>query len=195
MAEQFEFELVFALPKGEHDPVSLSNAVFEAGFEDCLVGTGIPGLLAVELEVEGDEAETTILETARTLLKALPSGTRLREVRPDLVSLADVAEKLKIRRQALQQRKMPLPSIAGLYRIDELAAVLSDIAKPEAGKRRPRFDLESAWKWFRAGSAARLVNAKLTMKELDPFSMEIASGPDTENPRATQASIPGTGRL
>ena len=94
MAEEFEFELVFALPDGEHDAFALSDAVFEAGFEDALVGTGHAGLLGVELELEGDEAESAILEAARALIKALPQGTVLREVRPDLVSLADVAEKL-----------------------------------------------------------------------------------------------------
>ena len=68
MAEEFEFELVFALPDGEHDAFALSDAVFEAGFEDALVGTGNAGLLGVELELEGDEAESTILEAARALI-------------------------------------------------------------------------------------------------------------------------------
>ncbi len=35
-----EFELIFALPEGERDAVALSDAVFEAGFEDALVDTG-----------------------------------------------------------------------------------------------------------------------------------------------------------
>jgi len=173
MADQFEFELVFALPEGEHDPVDLSNAVFDAGFEDCLVGTGIAGLLGVELEAEGNGAEEVILDAARTLIKHLPPGTQLREVRPDLVSLAEVAERLNVRRQALQQREMPLPSLGGLYRIDELAAALTRAMAPEQGKRRPRFDMERAAKWLRAGHAARQLNAKLTMRELDPLSLRF----------------------
>lgn len=172
MVEQFEFELVFALPEGEYDPLDLSNTIFEAGFEDSLIGTGVPGLLGVELEAEGDDAESVILESACALMKVLPVGTKLREVRPDLVSLADVARKLNVKRQALQQRKMPLPSIGGLYRIDEIAAVLSDAIKPEPGKRRPRFDMERVAKWLRAGCAARRVNAKLTMCDLDPVSIK-----------------------
>ncbi|MBU4550210.1 MAG: hypothetical protein KJ897_09285 [Alphaproteobacteria bacterium] len=102
MAEKFEFELVFALPDGEHDAFELSDAVFEAGYQDAIIGSGDPRLLAVELEVDGDDAETVILTVARSLLKHLPKGTALREVRPDLVSLADVAERLEVRRQALQ---------------------------------------------------------------------------------------------
>lgn len=182
MAEQFEFELLFALPEGEHDPFDLSNAVFEAGFGDSLVGTGVPGLLGVELEAEGDDAEAVILDAARALLKKLPVGSRLREVRPDLVSLADVAEKLNVKRQALQQREMPLPSLGGLYRVDEVAAVLAEAMRPETGKRRPRFDLERASKWLRAGQAARRVNAKLTIHELDAVSMEFVHPLDRKEP-------------
>lgn len=173
MTRQLEFELIFELPRVDHDPFDLSNAIFESGFEDSMVGTGIPGLLSVELEAEGEDAEAVILEAARTMLKKLPDGTKLREVRPDLVSLADVAEKLNIKRQALQQRKMPLPSLGGLYRVDEVAAVLAKAVTPGPGKRRPRFNLERASKWFRAGKAARRVNAKLTMRELDPVSIEF----------------------
>ncbi|SFP14729.1 hypothetical protein SAMN04488056_12423 [Cohaesibacter marisflavi] len=172
MAEEFEFELVFALPEGEHDAFALSDAVFEAGFEDALVGTGHAGVLGVELETEGDDAESAILEAARTLIRALPAGTILREVRPDLVSLVDVAEKLEVKRQALQQRKMPPPVAGGLYRIDEVMEVLIEASKPKMGQRRPRFNLASALKWFRAGPAARRVNAQLTMREIDPVTIE-----------------------
>ncbi|MGO4439798.1 hypothetical protein [Rhizobium sp. RAF56] len=79
MTEQFEFKLVFALPKGENDPIELSNVVFEAGFHGALVGTGITGLLAVEFGTEADNAADAVLEAARALLKHLPSGTQLRE--------------------------------------------------------------------------------------------------------------------
>lgn len=182
MAEEFEFELIFALPEGEHDAFELSNAIFEAGFEDALVGTGRAGLLGVELELEGDEAESVILEAARALIGALPPGTVLREVRPDLVSLSDVAEKLGVKRQALQQRKMPLPVAGGLYRIDEIIEVILEVSRPAKGRRRPRFNLASAAKWFRAGPAARKVNAQLTMGEIDPATIEPAPRPERRTP-------------
>jgi hypothetical protein len=174
MAEQFDFELVFELADGVHDPYVLSDAIFGAGYENAIIGTGDPRLLGVALEAEGHDAENVILETARQLLKVLPEGTRLREVRPDLVSLADVAEKLNIKRQALQKREdMPLPTMGGLYRVDEMADALLDLSLPGHGRRKPRFDVVSARKWLLAGRAARQLNALLTIRAIDPVSMEI----------------------
>lgn len=172
MAEAFEFELVFALPDGTHDPYSLSDAVFEAGYEDAVIGTGNPRLLGVEIEAEGEDAESVILTAARMILKGLPAGSKLHEVRPDLVSLAEVAEKLKVKRQALQQREMPLPIAGGLYRVDDMLTVLTAAVEPGPGRRRARFDLDAARKWFVAGAAARRVNAKLIIQQIDPVTAE-----------------------
>ena len=172
MAEAFEFELVFGIPEDAFDPYLLSDAVFAAGFEDALVGTGIPGLLAVEIEVEGGDGEQAILDAARRLLATLPKGSRLREVRPDLVSLADVAERLSVTRQSLQQRRMPPPTQGGLYRIDEVARVLADAMQPVEGRRRPRLNVERAANWLRAGPPARRINARLALNEIDPQTVE-----------------------
>ncbi len=139
VSEQFEFEIIFSLPPGEHDHFILSDAVIEAGFEDALIGTGNPKLLAVEFVASGEDAESAILNAARAIMSNLPAGTRLHEVRPDLVSLADVAAKLDVTRQTLQQRDMPLPVAGGLYRIDEIASVIRRAAQREKGRRRPRF--------------------------------------------------------
>ena len=122
MAE-IEFELIFALPEGEHEAFDLMDAVFEAGFEDAIVGTGVPGMLGVALEAASDRAEDAILDAARAIQKQLPEGSVLREVRPDLVSLADVAKRLDVTRQSLQKRKMPPTSQGGLFRMEEVAVV------------------------------------------------------------------------
>ena len=171
MADTFQFELVFTLPEGHDDAFALTDAVFTAGFEDALVGTGVRGLLGVALDADGDDAETVILASARALIRALPSGTKLREVRPDLVSLSDVAEKLHVKRQALQQREMPFPVSGGLYRIDEVHAVLQRAMEPGSGRRVPRFDLAEAGKWFVAGRAARRINARISLDQVDPVTL------------------------
>lgn len=181
MTQTFEFELVFALPAGDHDPFALSDSVFEAGYDEAVIGTGDPRLLAVELELEGDDAEDVILHAARAIVKGLPKGSLLREIRPDLVSLSDVAEKLHIKRQALQKRKeMPPPSLGGLYRIDELADALMKAKEPGKGKRAPRFDLAAGSGWLRAGLAARRINALLTIRHIDPVSIAVI---DADKPK------------
>lgn len=176
MAESFEFEVVFALPPGAHDAAALADAVFAAGFRDAVVGTGNKRLLAVELEAQGADAEAAILAVARAILPRLPAGSALREVRPDLVSLAEVAAKLDVSRQTLQQREMPTPVAGGLYRIDEVAAALERAAAPGEGRRRPRFAPDAARRWFRAGSGARSVNARLALGTLDPRSLRGRPG-------------------
>lgn len=171
MTEQLEFELVFGLPEGKHDPFALSDAVFAAGFQDAIIGTGNPRLLAVELEASGEDAEATMLAAARAILKQLPAGSELREARPDLVTQGDVAEKLGVSRQALQRREMPLPVAGGLYRIDEVAALLAEAE--QLARRKPRFNLANARKWFQAGNGARRVNARIALKTLHSRTLEI----------------------
>ena len=90
----FEFDLIFALPEGDFDVFELSDAVFEAGFKDAVIGTGQDGLLAVAIEAEGKDAESVIVGAVRLILQHLPKGSALREICPELVSLADVARKV-----------------------------------------------------------------------------------------------------
>ena len=93
MAKMFEFELVFALPVSAADASSLLDRLFEAGLDDAVIGTGSPGVIAIALERQGDDADSTILAAAEQCRGALPDGTLLREVRPGLICLAEFAEK------------------------------------------------------------------------------------------------------
>ena len=173
MAE-IEFELIFALPEGEHEAFDLMDAVFEAGFEDAIVGTGVPGMLGVALEAASDRAEDAILDAARAIQKQLPEGSVLREVRPDLVSLADVAKRLDVTRQSLQKRKMPPTSQGGLFRMEEVAVVIMDAAEGKGpGARKGRFALDKAGKWLSAGKPARRVNAGLAVGAIDGATLEV----------------------
>ncbi|WP_069301496.1 hypothetical protein [Neptunicoccus sediminis] len=173
MAE-IEFELIFALPEGEHEAFDLMDAVFEAGFEDAIVGTGLPGMLGVALEASSDRAEDAILDAARTIQKQLPEGSVLREVRPDLVSLADVAKRLEVTRQSLQKRKMPPVSQGGLFRMEEVAVVIMNAVEGKgAGARKGRFAVDKAGKWLSAGKPARRVNAGLAVGAIDVATLEV----------------------
>ena len=154
----FEFDLVFALPEGTDDGAIL-DALYEAGCDDAAIGLGASGLIGLGFTRAGQDAEAVISETVNQVLRGLPAGAKLREVRPDLVSLADVAARLKVTRQALQKRKMPAPSLGGLYRASEMPPYLDAVP----GKLRDGF--LAAHAWFAAAPGAQKVNASISLAE------------------------------
>lgn len=157
MTKEFEFDLVFALPRKGLDQDAILDALFEAGCGDAVVGLGAPGLIGLAFTRSGANAEDVIAGAVEAALSALPEGTRLREVKPDLVSQGDVAARLQVSRQALQKRELPPPSIGGLYRASEMFAVLD--AQP--GKVKDA--LETARPWFASAAAAQRINARLSL--------------------------------
>jgi hypothetical protein len=168
MTQMFEFDLVFSLPEEGLDPMTLSEAIYSTGHFDAVIGTGQQGIVAVALEVPGDDAESVIVESARRILSVLPAGSTLREVRPDLVSLAEVANRLGIKRQALQKRKMPPPLAGGLFRVTEIAVELLRSEK----HRRARFRTDQAQSWFAAAQGAQRVNARLALGVMDGRTLQ-----------------------
>ena len=159
---EFEFDLVFALSEDGTDEGAVLDVLYEAGCEDAAVGLGAPGLVGVGVTRSGTDPEAVIAATAKKVMRGLPEGTMLREVRPDLVSLADVAARLKVTRQALQKRRMPPPSVGGLYRASEMPPYLDAVA----GKIRD--GLRAAEAWFAAAPGAQRVNARIGLEEFGP---------------------------
>ncbi|MGB0921754.1 MAG: hypothetical protein ACPG06_10660 [Alphaproteobacteria bacterium] len=153
----FEFDLIFTRPS-DMDDLGLSDALFEAGLDDGVIGLGEAGLFAVSLERSGEEAEAVIEVAIRQIVKAVPNAI-LREVKPDLASQAEIAGRLGVTRQALQKRKMPAPSLGGLYRVKEVESALG----ASSGKIAER--LAAAEPWFRAAEGAQRLNAKLALEE------------------------------
>ena len=155
---EFEFDLVFALPRKDLDQDAIVDALFEAGCDDAVVGLGAQGLLGLAFTRGGKEAEAVIADAVKAALSALPDGTKLREVKPDLVSQSEVAARLQVSRQALQKRDLPPPSIGGLYRASEMFVSLD--AQP--GKVKDA--LHGARSWFAAAPAAQRMNARLSLE-------------------------------
>ena len=152
MTEEFEFDLIFALPRKDLDQDAILDALFEAGCDDAVVGLGAPGLVGLAFTRSGESAGEVIAGAMEAALSALPEGAKLREVKPDLVSQGDVASRLRVSRQALQKRELPPPSIGGL-----MFAVLD--AQP--GKVKDA--LEDARPWFASAPAAQQINARLSL--------------------------------
>ncbi|MCW3784193.1 hypothetical protein [Defluviimonas salinarum] len=155
---EFEFDLVFALPAAGADEGAILDALFEAGCDDAAVGLGAPGMVGLSFTRSGGDAETVIMAAVDAVMPALPEGSVLREVKPDLVSLADVAARLHVTRQALQKRDMPPPSLGGLYRAAEMPPYLEH----QPGKVKDA--LEAARGWFAAAPAAQRINARISLE-------------------------------
>lgn len=153
----FEFELIVALPPDAPTPDVVLDALFEAGCDDGVIGVGASGLLGIAFTRSGVDAEAVITAAVEQVLEALPEGAALREVRPDLVSLAEVAARLAVTRQALQKRAMPPPSLGGLYRAAEMPPFL------EAQPGKVRDAVAAAQSWFAAAPAAQRINARLSL--------------------------------
>ena len=164
---EFEFDIVAALPNKETDKGAIVDALFEAGCGDGAIGLGAPGLVGIGFTRKGTDAEAVITETAQQVLAALPEGSRLREVGPDLVSLAEAAARLGVTRQALQKREMPPVSLGGLYRASEIRSAL----EKRPGKLSDAFN--AARNWFASAPAAQRINAEIS---LEPFEAHVEEG-------------------
>ena len=90
---EFEFDTVVSLPKNGSDEAATLDALFDAGCDDAVVGLGAAGLVGLGFTRLGSDAEAVISDTVKQVLAALPEGAKLREIKPDLVSPADVAAK------------------------------------------------------------------------------------------------------
>lgn len=154
---EFEFDIVVSLPKGAEDEDAIMDALFAAGCGDAVVGLGASGIIGLGFTRAGEDAEVVISDAVTQVLSALPTGAQLREVKPDLVSLADVAARLSVSRQALQKRDMPPPSLGGLYRASEMLPAL------EAQPGKVRDALEAARGWFASAAAAQRINARASL--------------------------------
>lgn len=67
-------EIRCSVPMKDYDPIKLSEDIFEAGYEDAIIGTGKPGVLAVD--IEDDDISSLI-----NILTSLPEGSTIIKVR------------------------------------------------------------------------------------------------------------------
>lgn len=151
----FDFELIFSLGNDESDTDAILGALVAVECDDAIVGLGRAGLLGLGFTRGGTDAGTVISSTAGKAAEVLPRGARLREVRPDLVSLGEVAARLGVPLAVLEEGPLPPPSLGGLYQLTELAMALGK----RNGKLAPA--LAQASPWLAAAPGARQINARL----------------------------------
>ncbi len=115
--KDYEFTLMFALPNDQDDPAQCLDALFDAGCDDAVVGTGTPGSISLEFIREAQSAGEAVDSAISDVGKAVP-GAELIEAKPDLVGLTDVAEILNCSRQNVRKymvayRGFPRPAYMG----------------------------------------------------------------------------------
>lgn len=75
--QEFEFDLIIRLPEGSPELEDLADALFEAGLDDAVVGTGTPGMIGVGCEREGEDFDTVVAKAAEAALSVLPAGAEV----------------------------------------------------------------------------------------------------------------------
>jgi hypothetical protein len=98
---EYEFELRFKLP-ADTDANHVVERLGDAGCDDCLVGIGQPGRVALKFTREAESAKRAIVSALQDVKKAIPAA-KLIEAGPDFVGLTDVADMLAMSRQNMRK--------------------------------------------------------------------------------------------
>jgi len=130
MERTYEFTLKFAVPVRTMEPDDWIDKLAEAGCDDALIGTGIPGRLALDFDRIADNADSAVGSAIENVQRAIPEA-RLIEASPDYVGITEIAELLGISRQAMRKtmekhiESFPLPVHEGNPSIWRLKDVLA----------------------------------------------------------------------
>ena len=118
MMNTYDFTLTFALAERSSNPENYLDGLFEAGCDDALVGTGMPGSIALNFTRPAKSAENAIRQAVHDVQKAIPDA-KLIELKPDLVGISDIAGLLGCSRQNIRKlatdgnSSFPSPSVSG----------------------------------------------------------------------------------
>ncbi|MDU6389703.1 MAG: DNA-binding protein, partial [Pantoea sp.] len=99
---EYIFTLRFQLPKPLLSEEQLLQRLIEAGCDDALVGSGVPGKVALEFTREAPSAKRAVLSAIQEVQSAVPDA-QLIEAAPDFVGLTDVADIIGVSRQNMRK--------------------------------------------------------------------------------------------
>lgn len=126
---EYIFTLKYQLANADENLSDLVERLGENGCDDALVGTGLPGRLALEFTREAETAVAAVRSALDDVQRAMPDATLI-EVSPDLVGLTDVAALIGVSRQNMRKLMLahpgtfPAPVHDGSTSIWHLADVL-----------------------------------------------------------------------
>ncbi|MEW8308250.1 MAG: DNA-binding protein [gamma proteobacterium symbiont of Ctena orbiculata] len=70
----YKFTLTFALPSDRDNPEAFVDALFEAGCDDAIVGTGVKGGISLDFTREADSVEKAIASAVENVKTAIPGA-------------------------------------------------------------------------------------------------------------------------
>lgn len=71
----FEFEIVFNFPDGKPDEAAVLDALFQAGLDDTIVGTGRSDRIALGFTRDGPDLEQVLTAAVAQVVAAFPSAS------------------------------------------------------------------------------------------------------------------------
>ena len=143
MPNFYDFTLAFALSRNRSNPENCLDALYEAGCADALVGTGMPGSIALNFSRTANSAEDAIRQAVNDVLTAIPDA-ELIELKPDLVGISDIAELLGCSRQNIRNlakggnSNFPSPSVSGSVPLWHFYEVANWLLKNSRIKIKPK---------------------------------------------------------
>jgi len=94
----YAFSLTFHMSEPKADPENLLDALYEAGCDDALVGTGIHGTIGLDFQRAASSARRAIESAVNDVKEAVPDA-ELIEISPDYIGVSEIAELLGCTRQ------------------------------------------------------------------------------------------------
>lgn len=143
MMKTYDFILTFTLSDDRNNPENFLDALYEAGCDDAIVGTGIPGSIALNFSRTAKSAENAIRRAVNDVRNAVPDA-ELIELKPDLVGISDIAGLLGCSRQNIRKLAMngksnfPKPSVTGSVPLWHFYEVANWLTKNSRIKINPK---------------------------------------------------------
>jgi predicted DNA-binding transcriptional regulator AlpA len=130
---EYIFTLKYRLPADEVDMDALVERLGDAGCTDAIIGTGLPGRLAIEFTREAASAEVAMRSALDDVRGVIPAADLI-EASPDVVGLTDVATLTGVSRQNMRKLMVahagdfPAPMHDGSSSLWHLADLLAWLA-------------------------------------------------------------------
>src|SRR5471030_2213188 len=98
----FAFTLNFTLPGQNDDPEQYLDALYEAGCDDAVIGTGQYGMIGLDFTRAAVSAEAALRSAVENVHAAVP-GAALVQAGPDLAGLTEMAVIFGFSRQSMRK--------------------------------------------------------------------------------------------